>query len=191
MIGMALHNYHDAYRSFPPLAVYDAQGRPLLSWRVLILPFLQETELFNQFRLDEPWDSQHNRPLADRMPALFRCPSDKSPKPNASSYVAVSGEGTMFPHRRVVNIRDVKDGTSMTAVVGEIRHSAVLWTKPDDALLDDRFVAPGPFGSAHEHRWQFLMGDGTARFVRATTDPKVIHGLMTIAGGEPIDEDDF
>ncbi len=191
MIGVALHNYHDAYRSYPPLAVQDKKGRPLLSWRVLLLPFLEQTELFDQFRLDEPWDSPHNLPLASRMPHQFRCPSDKSSQPNASSYVAISGNGTMFPPGRSVNVRDVRDGTSMTVFVGEVRAAQTVWTQPDKPLLDDKFVAPGPFGSSHDNGWHFLMGDCTTRFVRDTTDPKIIRGLMTIAGGEPIDEDDF
>ena len=190
-IGVALHNYHAIFRSFPPVAVYDTQGQPLLSWRVLILPFLDGQKLYEQFHLDEPWDSPHNLPLAAQMPDQFRCPSDRSSKPNATNYLAISGEGTFFPPHGIVTTEDVKDGTAMTAMVGEIRSSTVVWTKPEDVVLDDNFVAPGPFSSAHVDRLHFLFGDGTNRFIRDTTDPKTIRALMTISGGEPVDMRDF
>ena len=191
MIGLAMHNYHDAFRSFPPVAVYDAEGLPLLSWRVLILPFLEETELFKQFHLDEPWDSPHNLPLADRMPGQFRCPSDTSSKPNATNYLVIIGEGTFFPQHRTVTLKDVKDGASNTVMVGEISTSTIVWTKPEDVVFDDKFTGRDNFQSAHAGGSQFQFGDGTARFIKSTTDPKIFRALSTIAGGEPVDEDDF
>jgi hypothetical protein len=69
-IGLALHNYHDVYKSFPPAAIYSKDGKPLLSWRVAMLPYLHTSQgnLLKKFRLDEPWDSEHNRALIARMP---------------------------------------------------------------------------------------------------------------------------
>src|ERR1700676_3675353 len=75
-IGLAMHNYHSTYDCFPPAVTADDQGRPLLSWRVLILPYLEEAPLYAQFHLDEPWDSPHNLPLASKMPRVYTCPSD-------------------------------------------------------------------------------------------------------------------
>src|SRR5207249_2796575 len=69
-IGLAMHNYHDTYRHFPPQALTDKNGKPLLSWRVAVLPFIEQDNLYRQFKLDEPWDSEHNRKLLERMPKL-------------------------------------------------------------------------------------------------------------------------
>ncbi len=68
-------NYESAFGTLPPAATFDKEGTPLLSWRVLLLPYLERGELYNQFHLDEAWDSPHNRPLADKMPRVFQCPS--------------------------------------------------------------------------------------------------------------------
>ena len=173
------------------MAVYDAEGQPLLSWRVLILPYLEGHGLYEQFHLDEPWDSPHNLPLAARMPHQFRCPSDSTSKPNATSYVAVSGEGTFFPPHRTVSLKDVKDGRSMTIMVGEIRSSTIVWTKPEDVVFDDQFDGVSNFSSSHPGGAQFLLGDGSWRFIRNTTDPKIWRALATVAGGEPVNWDDF
>ena len=73
-IGLAMHNYHAMHKTFPPAYTVDKAGKPLLSWRVLILPYLEQDALYKEFHLDEPWDSEHNRALIDRMPATYRCP---------------------------------------------------------------------------------------------------------------------
>jgi hypothetical protein len=90
-IALALHNYHDTYGTFPPAYVADENGRPMHSWRVLILPFLESSDVYSKYRFDEPWDGPHNRLLADRMPYAYRCPSESrnSPPSRITSYVAV------------------------------------------------------------------------------------------------------
>ena len=189
-IGLALHQYHDMFGGFPPPATYDADGRPLLSWRVLILPCLDQQRLFDQFHLNEPWDSAHNLPLADEIPKVYRCPSDELPR-TATGYVAAVGEGTYFPPHAKVSYADVTDGADLTGMVGELLSSKIVWTKPDDLVFDDRFTQGGGFSSAHVGGWQMLMGDGTVRFVSENIDRKIYHAIMTVAGGEPVDEDDF
>ena len=189
-IGLALHQYHDKFGSFPPPATYDADGQPLLSWRVLILPCIDlpgTKELFAEFHLDEPWDSPHNLPLSDKMPDVYRCPSDYLP-PRTTGYVAAVGDETYFPPHRTVRNSDVKDGGGLTAMIGELLSSKIVWTKPDDLVFDDQFTHGGGFSSAHEGGWQMLMGDGTVRFVSEKIDRKVYRAVMTIAGGEIVDE---
>jgi prepilin-type processing-associated H-X9-DG protein len=192
-IGLALQNYHAAYNSFPPVATYDADGRPLLSWRVLILPYLGPTEnvLYQQFHLDEPWDSPNNLPLMNQMPQIFRCPFDPVYPTNTTSYAAISGEGTMFPPARAVQIGEITDGTANTAAVGELAGSNIVWSKPDDVVFDESFAGPGNFGSIHPGGWNMLMADGSVRFINSGMDTEVMRGLMTIAGGEEVDESDF
>ena len=73
-IGLAMHNYHATHKTFPPAFTVDKDGKPLLSWRVLILPYLEQDALYKEFHLDEPWDSPHNRTLIERMPPTYRCP---------------------------------------------------------------------------------------------------------------------
>lgn len=193
-IGLALHEYHDKFGSFPPSASYDSEGGPLLSWRVLILPCIDlpgTKELFDQFHLDEPWDSPHNLPLALKMPEVYRCPSDQKLTTRTMGYVAAVGDQTYFPRQGTVSYDDVKDGGGLTGMVGELLDSKIVWTKPDDLVFDDRFIQGHGFSSAHEGGWQMLMGDGTVRFVSENIDRKVYRALMTIAGGEPVDENDF
>jgi hypothetical protein len=96
-IGVALQNYHAAWNSFPPPYTVDSNGRPLLSWRVLILPYLNQQDVYDEFHLDEPWDSPHNRELTRLMLDVFTCPSDENAMPFATNYVAITGLGTAFP----------------------------------------------------------------------------------------------
>ena len=82
-IVLAFHNYHQQARQLSArILSHSKDGKPLLSWRVLILPFLDQQALYDQFHLDEPWDSPHNRTLIAKMPAIFRCPAEKRrPRP--------------------------------------------------------------------------------------------------------------
>src|SRR5579863_9248252 len=78
-IGLALHNYHDAFGSFPPAFVADANGKPMHSWRVLILPYLDQLPLYKEYNFSEPWDGPNNSRLLNRMPPAFSCPSHSGP----------------------------------------------------------------------------------------------------------------
>src|SRR5262249_10846274 len=114
-IGLALHNYHDAYGNFPPQASFDKSGKPLLSWRVHILPFLEQEELDREFHLDEPWDSDHNKKLIDRMPPIYRCPKQKLKESGKTTYLAPVGEKAIFSGgQKGMRLSDVIDGTSNT-----------------------------------------------------------------------------
>jgi hypothetical protein len=134
-IGLALLNYHDIYKSFPPRAVVDKQGKPLLSWRVKILPYVEENELYKQFRLDEPWDSEHNKELLSQMPAVYRNPN--LPDDTKTNYLVPVGDDTIFSGDEGARLHDIRDGTSKTIMVLEVdADRAVPWTKPDDYEVD-------------------------------------------------------
>jgi prepilin-type processing-associated H-X9-DG protein len=190
-LALAFHHYHDAHGCYPPFAIRDANGKPLLSWRVAILPFVNDVRLYEQFRLDEPWDSPHNLPLADKMPPEYRCPVDKSAAANVTNYVAAVGDGTYFPPRGTVTRSAIQDGAKWTAMVGELAPSGIVWTKPEDLVFDARFPEAGGFRSFHDSGWPILMGDGAVRFLRENVDRKTYRAIMTIAGGEPIAETGF
>src|SRR5262249_40256468 len=94
-IGLALHNYHDTMGNFPPAAIVDEQGNRLLSWRVAILPYIEQVELYKQFKLDEPWDSDHNKKLIAKMPKTYALPNKMS-KPGETHYRVFVGNGALF-----------------------------------------------------------------------------------------------
>ena len=120
-IGLAIHNYIAGHDSFPPAYTADKAGKPLLSWRVLILPYIEQDALYKEFHLDEPWDSPHNKALIAKMPATYRCPgeSDDLAGQGKTRYLAPRGKATIFPGAETVKLRDVTDGTSNTIMVVE------------------------------------------------------------------------
>jgi hypothetical protein len=140
-LGLGMHNFHDAYGSFPLPGkteadfrdrYVDAQGRVLLSWRVHILPYLGEANLYHQFHLDEPWDSAHNLTLLEKMPQIYAA-SEVGTKPGYTCIQAPCGKGTVMEGGRGCKLKDINDGTSDTVLLIRTNASlAVPWTKPAD-----------------------------------------------------------
>jgi hypothetical protein len=132
-IALALHNYADAYGSFPPPFIADEQGRPMHSWRVLILPFIDQKDLYSRYRFDEPWDGPNNRQLHSESIRLFNCttrfPDEDSP---LTSYLAVVGPDTVWPESGTVRPQDVTNGLRNTLMVVEVGNSDVHWMEPRD-----------------------------------------------------------
>jgi hypothetical protein len=198
-IAMALHLYHDTYGSFPPAYVADENGRPMHSWRVLILPFVEQKALYDEYRFDEPWDGPHNRTLADSMPSVYRCPSDPGANPHLpiSSYLAVVGPETNWPGEKTVSLHDVKDGTSQTLLVVESHNSGIHWMEPRDLHTGQmaREINPAHgqgicscHGSQRELA-QAALADGSVQILSNDLTREEIEALLTIAGGEadPLD----
>lgn len=127
-----MQGYHDQHGRLPPAVVYGENGKPLLSWRVLLLPFLEQKDLYGRFKLDEPWNGPHNRELLAEMPHVYR-PYDGSapPEPNTTFYQVFVGKGTAFEERPVMRLIDLPGGTSNTFLIVEAGR-AVPWTKPED-----------------------------------------------------------
>jgi prepilin-type processing-associated H-X9-DG protein len=180
-MALALHNYHDAYTKLPAQAIVDPDGTPLLSWRVAILPFLGENELYQQFHLDEPWDSQHNIQLLDRMPDFYRNRSNP-PVSGMTTYLTPIGQGVGLGPKGL-KFRQLTDGTSNTlAIVDVDPELGVPWTKPDDLDItqQDALVWLRPEGS------NAAFFDGSVRFLSPSIDLEILEALMTYAGGEAI-----
>jgi prepilin-type processing-associated H-X9-DG protein len=190
-IALAMHNYHQSNNRFPRAASLSEHGKPLLSWRVAILPYMGYQELYNKFHLDEPWDSVHNKSLIKEMPPVYLCPDGAKPETFTTPYQVVVGDNTIFEKDKDVGFVDVTDGTSNTLLVVEAKN-AVSWTRPDDVTFDPA-AAPSlcGAGSAHPGGFNAAMGDGSVRFIKDTIDPKKFRFMITRNQGEVITADDF
>jgi hypothetical protein len=187
-IGLAMHVYHDAKNSFPARASFDENGKPLLSWRVHLLPYLDEQALYDQFHLDEPWDSEHNKELIQHMPDVFKNPNATSELPT-TNYLLPVGEGHLFDADKSKRIRDVRDGTANTVMAVEANlDQSVVWTRPDDLNVDAKQPKKG-LGAARERGFLAVFADGSVRLLGAKTDDKTIKALFTIGGREIVDLD--
>ncbi len=188
-MGLAMHNYASANDRFPPAAIVDSNGKPLLSWRVAILPFIEQQALYEQFKLDEPWDSPNNIKLLDKLPKVFICPSEIAGGPPATTthYEAIVGPGAAFEGTEGLPIKAFTDGTSNTILVVEAK-TAVPWTKPDDVPIDE---LPATLGSKHPGGINVLFADGSVRFIKTNVSEAVLKAMATRAGGEVISGDQF
>lgn len=186
-LALAMHNFHDTMGAFPAQSLVDQQGKRLLSWRVMVLPYLDQAALYQEFHLDEPWDSEHNRKLIEKMPAVFRSAGGKA-KPGTTRFVApLTNRSTMGRVGPSVKIQDIKDGTSNTIWLVQADEShAVIWTKPEDLVIHEK----DPIGSVigpDTKRFPVGLADGSVRFLSRDNDPLTMMSLFSIDGGEIID----
>ncbi len=133
-LELALHNYESTYGLLPPAAITDANGKPLLSWRVAILPIIEQESLYKQIKLDEPWDGPNNRKLNGLRPPNFGCPSHpESGAKGYTDYVAVVGPRTLFPGGGNARKRsDIRDDPTSTLMLVESANCAINWMEPRD-----------------------------------------------------------
>ena len=184
MISLGMLNYHDTRGEFPT-NVYSEDGKPLLSWRVRLLPYMEQQALFDQFHLDEPWDSEHNRKLLEQMPELFA--SDGDPNPGKTRLQAMAGPDTIFPGDEKLRIQDVTDGTSQTMTFVQVSpERSVEWTKPDDLEFDEEDPFAG-LDSAGGFIAAFC--DGSVRRLSTSIDPEAMKAVVTRAGGEVVEHE--
>jgi hypothetical protein len=178
-IALAFHNYHDTYKTFPAATQIGPKDVPH-SWRVTVLPFLGEIQLYEQYRQDEPWDSQHNKQVLAEMPDVYRCPGDRRDSTN-TSYFTMVGPQTVFEGNKCAKIRDILDGTSNTILVVESK-GEVAWTKPEDIPFDPAGSLKKP-GGWHLGGFCVAMCDGSARFLPDTIDDQTLrHAIMRADG---------
>ena len=189
-IGLAMHNHHDAFKTLPPAYIADKSGKPLLSWRVSILRFIEQEALYRQFHLDEPWDSEHNKKLIPLMPEVYRAPGSKA-GPGKTNYLTVRGKDTVFPGAEKISFAQIKDGTSYTIMVVEASDSsAVEWTRPDDFVPDPKEPTKGLVG-LRPGGFLALFVEGSVHFLPASADPDKLKALFTRAGREPVSPEDL
>jgi hypothetical protein len=190
-IGLALHNVHSAYNAFP-LGIADATGKVGLSWRVAILPFIEQENLYKQFKLDEPWNSERNKKLITQMPKIYAPPGVDT---NGHTYYrSFSGQGAFLPPpgrpgqpgQLVPGLRitSITDGTANTIAVAEAAEP-VIWTKPEDLPFSPG-KPPKLGGGVFDTGFHAVLCDGSVRFLPIDIDPKLLSNLIQTNDGNVV-----
>jgi len=207
-IGLAMHNFHDVHKCFPPAVIYGPDGKPWHSWRVLLLPYLEQASLYEQYKFDEPWDGPNNKRLLVKVPSIYRDPVYGSSEDPYTHYAVAIGKGTAFrpagyrmdDPRRVyaprmgTSLRDFRDGSSNSILVGSVSPTRKIpWTKPEDIVFDDDFPGIGkkggfaaPFKTDNASGGAFVRADGSVTSICADIEMHVLRNLIQIADGQRI-----
>ena len=187
-MALALHNYHDTHRAFPPAVVLGKDGKTPHSWRVAILPYLEEQALYNQYKFDEPWDSENNKKVAATIPAVYRAPTATNGA-NCTSYVVLTHADGIFnatPAAKGTGLAQVTDGTSNTIAIVEA-NAEIPWTKPEDLPLVDGQPLP-QLGLPGATTFNVAFCDGSVqRLTTKLTDE--FRKLVTKSDGNVVDVD--
>ncbi len=183
MIGLALHNNHSTYNSLPPAYLTDANGNPTLSWRVLLLPFIEEQPLYEQFDLNQAWNSPANEPLALRRPSTYAKPDDDDLPSNRTTFVAIRSPQSILSDSNPLVFSTITDGLANTIAVVDHPTISVVWTAPDDTNPADFYAA---FKQSSE-LVQALFADGTVRMLDSSKTPEAtIQAYVTRDAGETV-----
>jgi hypothetical protein len=190
-IALALHFYENEHGSLPPAYLTDAEGRPMHSWRVLLLPYLEEHALYKQYNFAEPWDSPHNLKVAAKMPDVFRYPADPRGT-QFTPYVVVVDDESLFPGEQGVKLEEIDDGTSRTLAMLEWPESNIVWTEPRDLDLPSLHHITHPPRAAIKGRRRhpggrtlISLAEGSIRILPLhETSVSRLRELITRAGGE-------
>jgi hypothetical protein len=173
-IGLGMHAYAADRGSLPHAASYGADGEPLLSWRVHILPYLEKQALYEQFHLDESWDSPNNVKLLPKMPELYRVPAARKSDKHQSSYYVITGPHTLFVGKKDTETTGIRDGAYILAVEADLD---VPWTKPHDIPYDDTKPLP-KLGGFSKGGFSALMNDASVRWIREGTEERTLRTLI-------------
>jgi hypothetical protein len=193
-IALAIHNYHDTYKQFPAAVQVGPKDVPH-SWRVTILPFMGQQELFDKYRQDEPWDSLHNRALLPEMPDTYRAPS--APREIVETVYVGFTPTTPYDSRRPepwmpllggthsLRLADVLDGTSQTVLLVESK-TDIAWTQPQDLPISAASPVP-EMGGIHEGGFYAALVDGRVTFVPESYDREMLRRALMPRDGEPVE----
>jgi type II secretory pathway pseudopilin PulG len=195
-IGLAIQNYHDSHGELPK-NTYTADGRPLLSWRVHLLPYLEHDKVYRLFKPDEPWDGPTNLGLLTAMPAVYAGPGRQAPWSGETYYRGFSNPGAVFERRPGDHLpkpdgsyppfgfASLIDGAANTILVVEAGNP-VEWTKPDDLDASPAKPFPKMGGLGWRKGFLALLADGSVRLFRPDCPEQTLRALITHSGGEPL-----
>lgn len=193
MISLAIMNYESMHRSLPPAYVADADGKPMYSWRVLILPYLGDPmaqAADSMFDKSKPWDAPENQAASQMMLNIYRSPNDPT---GQCSYMALVGPNTMFPGAKSVKFSEITDGTSNSIAIVEVAGRTNSWAAPIDIDVPKLQTLVGngpgqiPGGTLGTPGFNLSTGDGAVRFiVNSPTLEPTIRAMSTINGGEAV-----
>lgn len=189
-IGIALMNHESALQRFPTQSTNKRDSKKGLSWRVAILPYLDESALYSKFNKNEPWDSPTNMKLLSQMPSVFRSPGG-SEEPGMTNYLAVVSDRSVIVNgKRGTRLQDIRDGTSTTLLVVEADDSeAIEWTKPDDLEWDYDDPAKGLGGIWPGGQFLGVFADGHAQRLSVAMGNNGLIGIFTRNGRERVNLD--
>ena len=193
-IGFAFHNAADTYGGSFPAGIADKSGKVGLSWRVALLPYLEQDTLYRQFKLDEPWDSEHNKKLIAHMPKIYAPPSTDTN--GYTWYRSFSGQDTVMPPATGrpgqpvfgVKIVAIPDGTSNTLLLAEAA-DPVIWTKPDELAYEKGKPLPKMGGGVFKDGFNAVLCDGSVRFLKITIDATTLGNAINPHDGMPVNFD--
>lgn len=193
-IGLALHAYHNANGCFPPAYLADAGGQPMHTWRVLLLPYLNETALYQAYDFNEPWNGPNNSLLVSRMPFVYGSPNATSTAPvGQTRFAVVSGPGCAFEGAQPRTMNDMQDGLGNIIFVVEAA-APIHWMKPVDVDYSTMgFTVNGPapvggngIGGESSSGAFALLGDTSVHFLPADLFEETVKALLTRNGGEMV-----
>jgi hypothetical protein len=193
-MAIGMHNYSAVNGMFPPAAIGDPtqpemQRKPNLSWRVAMLPFLEQDTLYRQFKLNEPWDSPNNIKLLGQMPKVYKLPGDDKTKPDHTHYQVFVGNGAAFEKTRALRFpAEFPDGSSNTIMIVEAEQ-AVPWTKPEDIDFDPGKPMMTLMSRHYGSVFHVALADGSVRAVSTTLSETTFKAAITRNGGESLGRD--
>ena len=183
-IALAWHNYEAANGHLPSNQT-DKKGKALLSWRVQILPYIEEDALYKQFKMDEPWDSENNKKLIDQMPKLF-APVRGKADAGMTFYQSFTGKNALLKPGQKATFATIPDGTSNTFLAAEAA-KPVVWTKPDDLEYDGKELPK--LGGMFDGKFHAAFCDGHVVRFRKGVDADILRILIDPADGTVIPAD--
>ncbi|MBL8851102.1 MAG: DUF1559 domain-containing protein [Planctomycetaceae bacterium] len=194
-ISMALQTYATNNNGqLPPAYIADENGRPMHSWRVLLLPYMEQQALYDRYNFDEPWNGPNNSRLAGEIPQLYQCPDDDRPRGDSqrpwTSYVVVVGPNTIWPGTESGGLDRIPDGSDRTLLLVEVRDSGINWMEPRDLTLEEmnpRINGEGRLGisSVHPNVAHFMFADGHGGPLSDDLKPDTLRQLIQIDDGAP------
>jgi hypothetical protein len=188
-MALAMHSYNDTYGILPPAGIGSPleQGRrkkPLLSWRVALLPYLDEDTLYKQFNLNEPWDGPTNRKLLAKMPRVYKLPGDSKTPPDHTVFQVFTGPRTLFEPNQIIRIpASIIDGTSNTLMIVEAA-LGVPWTKPEDIPFDPGKPVTPLVGGHYRNIFLAVFADGIVHMLPQNTPDTTLKAMITCNGAD-------